>query len=273
MRFWTGGHLQRRLGNVSGNDSPVVINLIGTSMSALALAIPAITQRTGREVIVVGGLAVVCRLTHPYRVTSDLDTVNRRRNDEPAQLELLVASGAEPSGVSGVLVPTSAGPVQVDVLEVTDADLTPLPTDPTDRLHVLSHAWAATSATPVMMRASGTPDLTVAVAESGPLVAMKLQSIMNRGSEKEGTDLLDIIRLCLDPAAGPVLRAQLAHADPRIRADAARHAQRWFNDHAVRSLRRVRGIPEGRNTELDDLHLVGELLGGVLSPPGQQARD
>jgi hypothetical protein len=170
-------------------------------------------------------------------------------------------------------VPTSAGPVQVDVLEVTDADLAPLPDDPTDRLHVLSHAWAATSATTVMMRASGTPDLTVAVAEPGPLVAMKLQSIMNRGAEKEGTDLLDIIRLCLDSAAGPVLRAQLAQADPRIRADAARHARRWFTDHAVRSLRRVRGIQEGRNTELDDLHLVGELLDGVLSRPGQPARD
>lgn len=264
-----GGHRQKQPGNVSGNDSTVVVNLIGTSMSALALAIPAIKQRTGREVILVGGLAVVCRLTHPYRVTSDLDTVNRRRNDEPAQLELLLASGAEPSGVSGVLVPTSAGPVQVDVLEVTDADLMPLPDDPTDRLHVLSHAWAATSATRVTMRASGTPDVTVAVAEPGPIVAMKLQSIMNRGSEKEGTDLLDITRLCLDPTAGPILRAQLAHADPRIRADAARHARRWFHNYADRSLRRVRGIPEGRNTELDDLHLVGELLDAALSAPDQ----
>jgi len=43
----------------------MVIDLAGTSMSALALAIPAITERTGREVIVVGGLAVICRLTRP----------------------------------------------------------------------------------------------------------------------------------------------------------------------------------------------------------------
>jgi hypothetical protein len=166
----------------------------------------------------------------------------------PQQLELLIASGAAPSGVSGALVPTSAGPVQVDVLEVTDADLTPLPDDPTDRLHVLSHAWAAASATSVTIRASGSPDLAVAVAEPGPLIAMKLQSIMNRGAQKEGTDLLDIIRLCLDPVAGPVLRAQLASADPQIRSDVARHAERWFNDHCERSLRRVRGVPEGRNT-------------------------
>lgn len=96
---------------------------------------------------------------------------------------------------------------------------------------------------------------------------MKLQSIMNRGSEKEGTDLLDIIRLCLDPAAGPILRAQLTKADAQIRTDAARHAQRWFMDHADRSLRRIKAIPEGRNTEMDDLHLVGELLYAALSGP------
>jgi hypothetical protein len=109
--------------------------------------------------------------------------------------------------------------------------------------------------------------LTVAVAEPGPIIAMKLQSIMNRGSQKEGTDLLDIIRLCLDPAAGPVLRSQLASADPQIRDDAARHAQRWFNDHSERSLRQIRGIPEGRSMELDDLHLVNELLQAVLTEP------
>jgi hypothetical protein len=45
------------------------------------------------------------------------------------------------------MVPTAAGPVQVDVLEVSDADLSPVPDDPTDRLHVLSHDWAAATAT------------------------------------------------------------------------------------------------------------------------------
>jgi hypothetical protein len=153
-------------------------------MSALVLAIPVISARTGRDVIIVGGLAVVCRLMRPYRATSDLDTVSRRHHGEPAQLELLLASGAKPSGVSGVLVPTTAGPVQVDVLEVTDDDLAQLPDDPTDRLHVLSHAWAATSATPVTIRTAELPDLTVAVAEPGALVAMKLQSIMNRGAAR-----------------------------------------------------------------------------------------
>jgi hypothetical protein len=38
--------------------------------------------------------------------------------------------GVPGEALSGVLIPTSAGPVQVDVLEVSDADLNPLPADP-----------------------------------------------------------------------------------------------------------------------------------------------
>ena len=157
-------------------------------------------------------------------------------------------------------MPTAVGDVQVDVLEVTDAELADLPTDETDRLHVLSHAWAAASATPIVIRSTGISDLTVAVAEPGPLVAMKLQSVMNRGAAKEGTDLLDIVQLCLDPVAGPAVRTQLAMADTQLRADASIHADRWFKDRVNHSLRVMRAIPEGRQTQLDDLRLVDELL-------------
>jgi hypothetical protein len=90
------------------------IDLAGTAMSALALAIPELEKRTNKPVIIIGGLAVTCRLSHPYRSTSDLDTVNRRAAGEQPQLEILLASDATPSGVSGVLIPTSAGPVQID---------------------------------------------------------------------------------------------------------------------------------------------------------------
>jgi hypothetical protein len=92
--------------------------------------------------------------------------------------------------------------------------------------------------------------------------APQLQSIMNRGATKEGTDLLDIVRLSLDPTAGPVLRSQLEAADPQLREDV--NAGCWFDDHAHRSLRLARAIPEGRDTKLDDLHLVGELLQSAL---------
>lgn len=93
---------------------------------------------------------------------------------------------------------------------------------------------------------------------------MKLQSIMNRPAAKEGTDLLDIIRLSLDPVAGHAVRSQLSRADQQLRLDAALHVERWFFERANRSLQVIRAVPEGRTTELDDLHLVGELITNAL---------
>jgi hypothetical protein len=248
---------------VSGDGQSPVVDFLGSPMSALLHAIPAVTARTGRDVILIGGLAVVCRLTLPYRATSDLDTVNRRSGVEPAQLELLLASGAEPSGPAGALVPTGIGPVQVDILEVTDAELNDLPDDLTDRLHVLSHAWGAATASPVIMRADGIPPLSVCVAQPGALVAMKLQSMMNRGSAKEATDLLDIIHLTFDRVAGPMLREQLSSAEAQLRADAALHVERFFARNVERSHRLIRALPEATGVGLDDLRLAGELLSSV----------
>jgi hypothetical protein len=91
-------------------------------MLALVYAIPEIEKRTGRPVTVIGGLAVVCRLGGGYRVTSDLDTVNRRAPNQPGQLEVLIRSGATPTDAVGVMVPTPVGEVKVDVLEVADWD-------------------------------------------------------------------------------------------------------------------------------------------------------
>ena len=106
---------------IGGNPHPTV-RLTGTSMSALVLAIPEIAPNREPSSSAVWRF---CRLVTPYRATNDLDTVNRRRAGEPAQLQVLLASGAQPSGVSGVLLPTDAGGVQVDILKITDADLTP----------------------------------------------------------------------------------------------------------------------------------------------------
>ena len=55
---------------------------------------------------------------------------------------------------------------------------------------------------------------------------MKLQSVQNRGSAKEGTDLLDIVRLTLDPDAGERVRAQLRAVDPITASDCAEFVNR-----------------------------------------------
>jgi hypothetical protein len=233
-------------------------------MTRLVSAIPVIADQTGRAVVLVGGLAVMCRLSTPYRVTTDLDTVDRRAVEERPQLELLVSAGAVRSGPSGALVHTPYGEVQVDVLEVTEADIDDLPSDPTGRLHIQSHAWAASKASGLVLSAEGLDPLTVRVSEPGPIIAMKLQSVMDRGSAKEGTDLLDIVRITLDRNCGPTSRDQLEVADSQLRADALLHARRWFDQAADRSLRRIRAVPEGRDVEIDDVRLVGDLLVAAL---------
>jgi hypothetical protein len=97
--------------------------------------------------------------------------------------------------------------VQVDVIEVADAELSNLPEDETDRLMVLSHDWAIQTATPIRIHAASpvedaTTEIVVRVAEPGPLIAMKLQSIMNRPVAKERTDLMDICSACRRTALG-----------------------------------------------------------------------
>jgi hypothetical protein len=207
------------------------VDLVGMPMLAIVHAIPELEKRTEKKPTVIGGLAVLCRIGTAYRATSDLDTANLRATGEPSQLDVLLHGGASQAGPAGVWIPTAAGTVQVDVIEVTDSEISDLPDDETDRLAVLSHAWAIESATPVRIHASSSAsiadaDVLVPVAQPGPLIAMKLQSVMNRSVAKERTDLLDIVRLALDRRSGPAARAQLNEAGPQLAADARLHARR-----------------------------------------------
>ncbi|MBW8803599.1 MAG: hypothetical protein JF587_07020 [Catenulisporales bacterium] len=238
---------------------------MGSSMLAVTQAIPELEKRLGRPITVIGGLAVMCRLAGAYRVTSDLDTANRRSANERPQLDVLLATGAARADAAGAFVPTPAGLVRVDILEVSDYEVEHLPEDPNDRLHVLSHAWAVATASPVAIEVghgvrSDGYRVTTRVAEPGPLVAMKLQSVMNRPVAKEGTDLLDIVRLVLDANTGPAVRAQFDAADPVLRQDAGLHAEKWFVEQRDKTLRKITAIPEGRGIDVDTLDFVAQLL-------------
>ena len=241
-------------------------------MLALVEAIPEFEARTGRRATIIGGLAVLCRLGTVYRVTGDLDTANRRAVGEPPQLDVLLQQDdVTQADAAGVWIPTAAGAVKVDVIEVSDAELSHLPEDETDRLAVLSHAWAIETATPLRIRAASpegaSTEVVAHVAEPGPLIAMKLQSVMNRTVNKERTDLLDIVRLTLDHAAGPAARAQLAEADTQLAEDARLHAHRWFVDRDEQTLHLIRELPEGTDVDADTVQLVGELLLAELDRP------
>lgn len=107
--------------------------------------------------------------------------------------------------------------------------------------------------------------IDVPVARPGPLLAIKLQSAMNRGSAKEATDLLDIVALMTDAGTGPTALRDLASAGSAI-ADAARiHAEHWFVASQARTLRAVRRIPEGSYVTPELLDDICASLLDVLS--------
>lgn len=243
---------------------PPTVALHGPYMASIIAAIPIAERMTGRQVIVIGGLAVLCRLSTPYRATTDLDTVTRRQEGQVGQLELLLAAGSTPSGPAGAQVVTPLGFVQVDVLEVAETDLNPLPEDATDRLYVLAHAWAVDTAGMVSLVVDDRDPVDVLVAQPAALVAMKLQSAMNRGATKEATDLLDIIRLVTDPVTATAVVEGLQQADRQLRQDALLHGRHWFVDGMDLTLRKVRRIPEGAQMTTDDLRLVAGLLTAAL---------
>ena len=162
-----------------------------------------------------------------------------------------------------MLLPTLYGQVKVDVLEVRQIEIDQPSDDPGDRLHAFAHAWANDSATEVTIEVeplSGAHvEVSALVAEPGPLVAMKLQAIMNRAAAKQGTDLQDIARLILDEQARPAALAQLGSCDTSAAADIALHAGRWLVDRRRQALRWIHDAG-GTDLTLDDLDLVAELL-------------
>ena len=236
-------------------------------MAAVVQSIDDVHRLIGKPPVVVGGLAVLCRLSRPYRATTDLDVVDRLLGSS-RQLEILrAADGARSVEPAAVLLPTRFGDVRVDVLEVQQFEIDDPSDDPGDRLHAASHAWAYDTATPVdlqAIRAGGeVVRVTTHVAEPGPLVAMKLQAVMNRGAAKQGTDLQDIVRLTLDPRARERLISQLANCERNMAMDIALHVNLWFVDRRAESFRWIQSVGGGE-VSLDDLDLVGELLSAAL---------
>lgn len=239
------------------------VTFLGDAMAPIVQGVREVRHLIGQDPVVVGGLAVMCRLTTPYRATTDLDVVDRRRGPIPHLEVLRRATDAKPVEPAAVELPTPYGQVKVDVLEVRQVEIDRPSDDPGDRLHAWSHAWAHDTATPVTIvvaRATG-DDVTAItpVAEPGPLVAMKLQAVMNRSADKQGTDLQDVVRLVLDRVAGPVALDQIASCAPPMPADIATHVDLWFRRRRADTARRIRAAGGGDLT-VDDVDLTAELV-------------
>jgi hypothetical protein len=242
-------------------------------MAAVVQGVKEIQALTGHPPVVVGGLAVLARLSRPYRATVDLDVVDRLRGGMP-QLEILrAADGAEAVEPAAVLLPTPYGAVKVDVLEVRQVELDRPSDDPGDRLHASAHAWAhdtATELTIEVVRGRGERiEATTPVAEPGPLIAMKLQAIMNRSTTKQGTDLLDIMRIAFDAETRTAALSQIAAIESAMASDIATHVDFWLVRQRRRSLQWIKAAG-GADITLDDLDLAAELLDDAATRPSAE---
>ncbi|OJF11559.1 prevent-host-death protein [Couchioplanes caeruleus subsp. caeruleus] len=213
--------------------------------------------------VIVGGVAVLSRLSNPYRATVDLDVVDRLHGDVPHLEILRSADGAEPAPPAAVLLPTPYGPVKVDVLEVRQIELDLPSTDPGDRLHASAHAWANDTATNMTLQVSRSNgehlEVATLVAEPGPLVAMKIQAVMNRSTAKQGTDLLDTVRIMLDSATRPAALEQISTVDSSVANDIALHIDYWLVRRRAQALRLIKSVG-GIDITSDDVDLISELI-------------
>lgn len=254
---------------MSGSSVPEV-RLEGSVFGSLVEAISNVESAFGDRPRVVGGVAVSCRLSVPHRATLDLDVVRMRSTrDEPALEVLIRATGGTRVEDIGVIVQTGEGDARVDVIEIVEADDVGGIENENDRLYLMSHQWAYETATEVSIvidGEDGDPERRVLalVAEPGPLVAMKLQALVTRSRAKEGTDLLDIVRLLTDPATYDSVVVQLAGCDPLIAHDVGVHALDPFQNNLARTLKLVHDAA-GWDVEMDTLKLVGELILGAVS--------
>lgn len=248
-----------RGGPVSGDR----VTFVGDAMAAVIQGVAEVRDLIGDTPVIVGGLAVLSRLSRPYRATVDLDVVDRMLGTTP-QLEVLRrAAGAQPVEPAAVLLPTPFGPVRVDVLEVRQIELDQPSDDAGDRLHASSHAWASDTATNLLIEVIGRDgpqvEVSARVAEPGPLIAMKLQAVMNRSVDKQGTDLLDVVRLTLDDGTRSAALGQIGGVANAVAGDIALHVELWFDRRRQQALQWIHRAG-GADVSADDLDLVAELL-------------
>ncbi len=206
-----------------------------------------------RELRLIGGLAVMCRVGTPHRTTVDLDAVAR---DLPAVHPHLarLALTAEGGGQY-----TFAGDLDLDVIDVAPVsaeelaeELATPDTALSDlELNVIAHTWAHDTATALDIVA--VDDATGArlaaapgrlVASAAGIVAMKATTVSLRASsrpEKRASDLYDLGRLLV----GGRLRAEdLAAMPEALRAPVGERLARWYLDDAGRTYRDVRRFDE-----------------------------
>lgn len=217
----------------------------------------------------VGGLAVMMQLAGAHRATADVDTA---ADDDDGRvlpaLDVLVADGRAHRVSDQLYV---ANGTKVDLIRVYSFTSDNLPDDDLDRVFVVAHGWAVSTAdvTEVAVTTLNGDVITRAtfpIATPASLIAMKLQSHQRqqRLAAKRASDVYDIYRLLSahdhDDAGG--ISEELATAPEDLSAWCADAIESTFVTSAARWARQLgvysRGPAMGTITA-EDLDVVGSL--------------
>ena len=188
----------------------------------------------------VGGLAVMCRLSAVHRVTQDIDAVTEA--GAPSAVEVIASSigKVDPSNPTRVIIDG----VKVDVIETGGSapeDLEGIAV--VGRLFVVSHRWALDTATDTDI-VVGDVHASIRVALPAALVGTKTGALLGgrpREPHKRASDLYDLYRLTAEfdrtgAVAGALdaapfgLGQLVGEALQSLVVDNAERAARWLVD-------------------------------------------
>ncbi len=153
----------------------------------------------GRDPVLVGGLAVMLRVTDAYRATHDLDFVFDAPEGRDALVAALVHEGAA-SDSADAPQRLRVGTATVDIIDTAPlpAAIDDLPDDEGSRLFVCAHRFAWQTGTPIVLAGPPSP-LTCRVATASALVVCKAHALAfgrrQRRAQKRASDLGDLYRL------------------------------------------------------------------------------
>jgi hypothetical protein len=221
----------------------------------------------------VGGLAVMVRLSQTHRVTTDFDEVTADRSDA---IGVLVATGAEVKG-SGVFLPDSG--LQLDLLDASlpIGELVSVTASDEREAEVVQMALAnrfaldSAALADIVVLDGGAALEVVArvrlrVALAGALVAMKVNAALSstRARDKAASDTYDAYRL-MRAWGSDVITGDLAAAPERLRLTTAAQIRHLFTDEVERTaheLRRtsVQGVQAVDVERLADVGMIADRL-------------
>jgi len=115
--------------------------LADSTVARFVALVDGLSEDLKRELVLIGGLTVSCRLGFEHRVTNDVDGLYFNRSADAIE-EVLIAHEVNTDGHRVVFDDGT----KFDVIEVADLDPFELPDDESNRLFIEAHRWAYDSA-------------------------------------------------------------------------------------------------------------------------------